>query len=244
MSDPTWILDFFASVMLAVSAYCATRLAVVRRLHRTLHGDVNVAHVVMGVAMAGMLAPALNLLGNTAWEVLFAGLAAWFTAKSALFIARHGLRGRSSDHTHGVSHYLTHLVMSCAMLYMYLGGVSITTAHATGMVMAPPAGTADLVALPLFFIVVLAATAVAARRRARPVQPGPGGGRGRRRHDRWARIGRWRRGPALAGPASRDGMSHRRVRGHGVHARADALRAALRSRARQSRQGAIDGERS
>lgn len=161
MSDPTWILDFFASVMLAVSAYCATRLAVVRRLHRTLHGDVNVAHVVMGVAMAGMLAPALNLLGNTAWEVLFAGLAAWFTAKSALFIARHGLRGRSSDHTHGVSHYLTHLVMSCAMLYMYLGGVSITTAHATGMVMAPPAGTADLVALPLFFIVVLAATAVA-----------------------------------------------------------------------------------
>ena len=153
--------DFFAAVMLAVSAYCATRLAVVRRLHRTLDGDVNVAHVVTGVAMAGMLAPALNLLGDTAWEVLFAGLAAWFTAKSAVFIARHGLRGRSSDHFHGVSHYLTHLVASCAMLYMYLAGVSITTAHATGMVMAPVAGTADFVALPILFIVVLAASAVA-----------------------------------------------------------------------------------
>ena len=161
VSDPTWILDFFAAVMLAVSAYCATRLAVFRHLHRTLHSDVNVAHVVMGVAMAGMLAPALNLLGDTAWKVLFTGLAAWFTAKSAVFIARRGLRGRSSDHIHGVSHYLTHLVMSCAMLYMYLAGVSITTAHATGMAMAPVAGTADFVALPLCFIVVLAASAVA-----------------------------------------------------------------------------------
>jgi hypothetical protein len=161
VSDPTWLFDFFAAVMLAVSVYCATRLGVVQRLHRTLHVDVNVAHVVMGVAMAGMLVPGLNPLGATAWEVIFAGLAAWFTAKSARFFARHGLRGRSSDHFHGISHYLTHLVMSCAMLYMYLAGVSATTVHATGMVMAPVAGTADFVALPLLFIAVLAVSAVA-----------------------------------------------------------------------------------
>jgi hypothetical protein len=162
VSDPTPLLDFFAAVMLAVSAYCAARLLLVRHLHRSLHYDVNVAHVVMGVAMAGMLAPALNALGDTAWEVIFAGLAAWFTAKSARFIARHGVAGRSNDHIHGISHYLTHLVMAGAMLYMYLAaGTSITTAHATGMVMAPAAGTADIVALPLLFIVVLAASAVA-----------------------------------------------------------------------------------
>lgn len=161
MSEPTWLLDFFAAVMLAVSAYCATRLVAVRRLHRTIHIDVNVAHVVMGVAMAGMFAPALNLLGDTAWEVIFAGLAGWFIAKSARFIARHGLRGRSSDHFHGISHYLTHLVMASSMLYMYLAGGSVSTTHATGMVMAPVGGTADFVALPLLFIAVLAVSAVA-----------------------------------------------------------------------------------
>ena len=161
MSDPTWFLDFFAAVMLAVSAYCAARLLVVRRMHRALHYDVNVAHVVMGVAMAGMLAPAVAVLDDTAWEVVFVGLAAWFAGKSVRFIARHGLTGRSSDHLHGISHYLTHLVMAGAMLYMYMTGASVATAHATGMVMAPVAGTADVVALPLVFIVILAASAVA-----------------------------------------------------------------------------------
>ena len=202
MSDPTWILDFFAAVMLAVSAYCATRLAVVRRLHRTLDGDVNVAHVVTGVAMAGMLAPALNLLGDTAWEVLFAGLAAWFTAKSAVFIARRGLRGRSSDHFHGVSHYLTHLVVSCAMLYMYLAGVSITTAHANRH--GDGAGGRDRRLRRPPDLVHRRPGRVGGRapRRAQPVQPGPddGRGRGRRHHERRAGIGRWAAEPALAGP--------------------------------------------
>ena len=146
--------------MLTVSVYCVTRLAMAGRLRRTLDYDVNVAHVAMGTAMAGMLAPALNLLPNTAWELLFAGLAAWFIWRSASFIARHGLTGRSSDHLHGASHYLTHLVMSFAMLYMYLAGVPPPAGRVTGMAMGPAPGTADFVALPLVFIAVLSVSAV------------------------------------------------------------------------------------
>lgn len=160
MSDPVAILDLLAALMLAVAVYCAVRVVLVRRMHRTLHYDVNIAHVLMGVAMAGMLTPSLKGLPNPAWETVFSVLAAWFTWRSVTFVARHGVAGRSSDRVHGVSHYLTHLVMSCSMLYMYLAGVPASADRAVGMTMGPAPGTSDFVALPLFFIVVLCASAV------------------------------------------------------------------------------------
>ena len=181
LSEPAWLLDLLAAVMLVVAAYCVARLAVARRLHRALRYDVNAARAAEGAAMAGMLAPALTVLPDAAWEVVFAGLAAFFAWRSVSFIARHGLTHTSSDHAHGVSHYATHLVMSCAMLYMYFAGVAVTSTQVTGMSMGPAPGTADFVALPLVFIVVLAASAVwhldALSRfaRVRVAAPAPGG---------------------------------------------------------------------
>jgi hypothetical protein len=55
MLQPTWLVDGLAGVMVAVSIYCVARLVAARRWGRTLHRDVNVAHVAMGVGMAGML---------------------------------------------------------------------------------------------------------------------------------------------------------------------------------------------
>jgi len=159
VSDPSWLLDLFAAVMLAVSAYCAVRLVVVRRLHRTLHYGVNSAHVAMGLAMSGMLVPVLNAWPNPVWEALFAGFAVSFAFQSASFVARHGLTGLSRDHFHRVTHYLTHLVMSFAMLYMYLAAAPVP-AHAAAMAMGPAPGTAAFVGLPLVFILVLCASAV------------------------------------------------------------------------------------
>ena len=40
----------------------------------------------------------------------------------------HGLRGTDDDHIHHLSHNLIHMVMSCAMLYMYWLGMPITAA--------------------------------------------------------------------------------------------------------------------
>ena len=42
----------------------------------------------MGVAMAGMLVPALTTLPTGLWEAVFVGLAGWFSWQSVRFIAR------------------------------------------------------------------------------------------------------------------------------------------------------------
>jgi len=159
-TDPVWILDFLAAVMLLVAAYCAARVVTVRRLHRTLHYDVNTAHVAMGAAMAGMLRPDLNLLANGLWEAIFSGFAVWFSWRSVSFLAQHGIRGRSDDHVHGISHYLTHLVRSCAMLYMYWLGMPITGSRGIEMAMSGPPTSAGDPGLTLLLIAILLASAV------------------------------------------------------------------------------------
>ena len=114
----------------------------------------------MGVAMAGMLVPALTTLPTGVWEAVFVGLAGWFSWQSVRFLARH--LGQGGEHVlHHVSHYLTHLVMSCAMLYMYLAAPTGGAAHAGGMSMGGATGaTANFVGLPLFFLIVLSVSAV------------------------------------------------------------------------------------
>ena len=129
-------------------------------LRRRINVDVNVAHVTMGVAMAGMLVPALTTLPTGLWEVFFVGLAAWFLRKSVQFVALHLRRGEERD-LHHVSHYLTHLVMSCAMLYMYLAAPASGAAGSGAMSMGAASGaTANFVGLPLFFLIVLCLSAV------------------------------------------------------------------------------------
>jgi hypothetical protein len=158
--QPLWLPDSFAGVMIAVSIYCSVRLLAARRLRRRISVDVNIGHVAMGVAMAGMLVPALQVLPTGLWEAFFVGLAAWFFRQSARFIARH--LGDGEGDLHHVSHYLTHLVMSCAMLYMYLAAAPAGGAMgAGGMSMGGATGaTANFVGLPLFFLIVLGASAV------------------------------------------------------------------------------------
>ena len=54
--------------MLLTAAYCAGRLTVAWMWRRATHADVDVAHVAMGVAMAGMLLPSLRTLSPGVWE--------------------------------------------------------------------------------------------------------------------------------------------------------------------------------
>ncbi len=160
MQSPGWVPESFAALMIAVSLYCAIRLLTSRALRRRINVDVNVAHVTMGVAMAGMLVPALTTLPTGLWEAIFVGLAVWFSWQSVRFIARHIGQGGGHD-LHHVSHYLTHLVMSCAMLYMYLAAPSGGAAIAGEMSMGGATGaTANFVGLPLFFLIILSVSAV------------------------------------------------------------------------------------
>ena len=114
MGGPAWLTAIFAAASLAVAVYCAGRLVVARRGHRPTELDTDGAHVVMGVAMAGMLVSGLRTLPSTIWEVVFAAAAVWFGYR--MLQARRGAQSspwRSS-------HPLPHLVECAAMVFMFL----------------------------------------------------------------------------------------------------------------------------
>jgi hypothetical protein len=109
---PSWVAAALAAVMIITALYCAGRLAASRRWHQATEVDADVAHVVMGTAMAGMLLPQLSPFPGSAWAAVFAAAAAWFA-----FQAIRGRRGRSSWGWL-CSHPVPHLVESAAMFYM------------------------------------------------------------------------------------------------------------------------------
>ena len=121
MTNPGWLNDIFAAVMIAVAAYSAGRLVAARTWSRPTHRDVDVAHVLMGTAMAGMLVSDLNPIPSGVWEVVFSVLAAWFIWRCYQFVKDPSTGLGYDQHVHRLSRRLIHLVMSLAMLYMYPG---------------------------------------------------------------------------------------------------------------------------
>ena len=241
MPHPAGLAYGLAVLMVAVSLYCIAWLVVATRQSRHNHVDVNVSHVAMGLGMAGMLVPRLNLLPDGVWESVFVAIAAWFSWQGVRFVTGK-LSVRDGSVSHGLSHYLIHLVMALAMLYMYLAAVPGRVGAGGAMAMTGPTGAgANFVGLPLLFVVILCASAVwqvDALSRSTPSRSHPGrrrrrlGGRRRRHCSPWSRDD----GP---GSPARDGMSHRHVHHHGVHARPHALGARTRwcAAARGERRG-------
>jgi Domain of unknown function (DUF5134) len=123
---PAWLLDIFAAIMLLVAAVSAARLAAGRPPARP-DTDVDAAHVLMGIAMAGMLAAGLHTLPDSAWVVVFAILAAWFGwrvfAESRDRPARELVSG----------HHVPHLVHSAAMVYMFAAVTTASSSAGGGM---------------------------------------------------------------------------------------------------------------
>ena len=141
MGGPAWLTAIFAAASLAVAIYCAGRLVVARRWHRPTELDTDTAHVVMGVAMAGMLVSGLRTLPSAIWEVVFAAGAAWFGYR--MLQARRGARPspwRSS-------HPLPHLVECAAMAFMFL--ILPASAAARGMTMTATESRFSFLTLPL-----------------------------------------------------------------------------------------------
>jgi uncharacterized protein DUF5134 len=112
---PSWLLGIFAALMLAVAAVSLARLAAARsRAKLPARADIDAAHLLMGIAMAGMLASGLRTFPNAVWDVIFTVLAVWFATR---YVTE--LRGRGGQAQRN-THYLPHLVHSAAMLYMFL----------------------------------------------------------------------------------------------------------------------------
>jgi len=110
MGGPGWLTGSFAALMLTVAVYCASRLVAARWWRRPTELDTDGAHVVMGVAMAGMLVTGLRSLPAGMWEGILAAGAGWFGWR--MVQARQG--------SWRCGHPAPHLVECVAMLYMFL----------------------------------------------------------------------------------------------------------------------------
>jgi Domain of unknown function (DUF5134) len=145
MGGPAWLTAIFAAASLAVAVYCAGRLVVARRGHRPTELDTDGAHVIMGVAMAGMLVSGLRTLPSAIWEVVFAAAAVWFGYR--MLQARRGAQSspwRSS-------HPLPHLVECAAMVFMFLilPASAAVEGTARGMTMTAAESRFSFLTLPL-----------------------------------------------------------------------------------------------
>jgi Domain of unknown function (DUF5134) len=126
VSVPGWLVGGFAILMVVTAVYCAARLAISRRSGRTTERDADALHVLMGVAMAGMLEPRLTLVPVIAWRVVFAAAAVWFARQ-----ARPGRRARPAR----CAYPAAHAVECVAMVYMLLPIGSWPAGHGPAMAM-------------------------------------------------------------------------------------------------------------
>jgi Domain of unknown function (DUF5134) len=154
---PAWILDIFAAVMLAVAAVSAARLVAARPWRHGARGaalaDIDVAHLLMAIAMAGMLAASLQTLPNGAWSVIFAVMTAWFGYRVVRDARVSGVRALAGGHC------APHLIHAAAMLYMFMA-FTAPAAHGSGGVGGMAGGMSGMGTLQLPFLAFLFALAL------------------------------------------------------------------------------------
>src|ERR1700759_3049889 len=145
MASPAWLTAIFAAASLAVAVYCAGRRVVARRGHRPTELDTDGAHVIMGVAMAGMLVSGLTTLPSAIWEVVLAAAAVWFSYRML-----QGRRGAQSSPWRS-SHPLPHLVECAAMVFMFLilPATAAAASTSTSMTMTATEARFSFLTLPL-----------------------------------------------------------------------------------------------
>jgi hypothetical protein len=68
----------------------------------------------MGVSMAGMLAPSLSAVPTGVWALIFCASTVWFGWRAAVDSEGEGIDGRA------LGQHLPHLLMSAAMVYMWI----------------------------------------------------------------------------------------------------------------------------
>lgn len=161
--------DLLAGLMLVVAAVSAGNLAAALSPASWLlitepagtrspprwsgEADLDIAYLLMGIAMAGMLEPNVRTLPSHAWEAVFALLAAWFGRGLADAVRRDGLRSLA------IGHRAEHMVHCAAMAYMY---AALATSDGANMTVAGicAAGPLKFPGLALGFVVVLAGYSV------------------------------------------------------------------------------------
>ena len=154
---PSWILDIFAAIMLVVAAVSAARLVVARPWQHRARGaalaDIDLAHLLMAIAMAGMLVASLQTLPNGAWSVIFAVMTAWFGYRVVRDTQVSGVRALAAGHC------APHLIHAAAMLYMFMA-FTAPAAHGSGGMGGMAGGMSGMGTLQLPFVAFVFALAL------------------------------------------------------------------------------------
>jgi len=147
---PTGLYYLFAIAMLGVATYSAVLLLASARSRRRAGRDVELSHIVMGVAMAGMFISHLAFGPRAAWELIFGALFVWFVVKGTRSVLAFGPH---------LPHTAVHALMAVAMLLMYWfptastsssGALSMGTSGSTAASGAVDPGVAFALAFALF----------------------------------------------------------------------------------------------
>jgi hypothetical protein len=129
MMSPPWLQAILAALMLVVTAVSAIRLGATQLPASWLHAvkpgkprsslrcsdgaDTDIAYLLMGAAMAGMLAPSIRALPSHTWEVIFGVLTVWFAWRLLADTRVGGLWSLASVHR------AAHLLHCAATVYMF-----------------------------------------------------------------------------------------------------------------------------
>ena len=135
MGTPSWLYYLFAVLMLAVAGYGSVLLLVSVPMRQVSGRDVDIAHIFMGVSMAGMFVADWAFGPNGFWELVFGVLLVWFVVRSLQSIQRFGLH---------VPHEGIHAAMSFAMLLMYWYPMGATAGSSMSMSMSASSSAAKL----------------------------------------------------------------------------------------------------
>ena len=147
---PAWLYYLCALAMLAVAAYGLVLLAVSVAIRRNAGWDVDVAHIFMGVSMAGMFVAGWAFGPSAIWELIFTLLLVWFLVQSIQSVIAFGIH---------LTHYLIHAAMSFAMLLMYVVPAGARS-RAMSMSMASSSSARVDPGLSLLLAVVFFASAI------------------------------------------------------------------------------------
>ena len=151
---PTWLSELFAGLMIVVAGYCAGRIIYARLRHRPTEHDVDALHVLMGVAMAGMLVSRLSFWNSHVWEVLFVVAAGWFVVRGLLAVRGHEAGAARA----AAGHRVPYVVACVAMLYMYLAPMAADGGGSSGGMAGMDSATAAI-RYPLLGLILAVAMA-------------------------------------------------------------------------------------
>jgi hypothetical protein len=161
MTGPGWLAVVLAGLMLLISACCAIRLGFWKLRRRAADPQADVLHVLMGVAMAGMLQPGIALVPHNIWLGVFAVAATWFGWQAIR------ARSRSRPSRASCAHPAPHAVECAAMLYMLRPSRPMTMPGMAGSGFAANPALTLVLALFMLGYIVWIADQLTTRSRAR-----------------------------------------------------------------------------